>query len=112
MMGERDERIVIRRLHFKNMAMFGLYKGLIIGLFLAVIVLIVFFANSSLMAKLPGALKVSNTSDAFVLAFIVFVAYTVFSVLFSMIKTLVYNLASRMGGSIHFGLMEYEKAMP
>lgn len=112
MVEEGVERIVIRRLHLKNMAMFGLYKGIIVGLLLAVILLVVYFANPSLMAKLPGALKVSSTSDAFVLAFIVFVAYIVFSVVASLIITLVYNLASKMGGSIHFGLMEYEKAMP
>ena len=111
-MVDGDERIVVKRLHLKNMAMFGLYKGLIVGLLLGLVVLIVFFASPSLMTKLPGALKVSNNSDAFVLAFIVFVSYTVLSVLSSVIRTLIYNLASKMGGSIHFGLMEAEKAMP
>ncbi len=111
-MEESVERIVIRRLHLKNMAMFGLYKGIIVGLLLGLIVLVVFYASPALLGKLPGALKVSNTSDAFVLAFILFVAYIVFSVVASLVITLVYNLASKMGGSIHFGLMEYEKAMP
>ncbi|MEK6911145.1 MAG: hypothetical protein AABW82_05220 [Nanoarchaeota archaeon] len=111
-MEESVERIVVKRLHLKNMVMFGLYKGIIVGLLLALIILIVHFANPALMGKLPGALKVSSTSDAFVLAFIVFVAYIVFSVIASLLITLIYNLASKMGGSIHFGLAEYEKAMP
>ncbi|MEK6890436.1 MAG: hypothetical protein AABX35_04585 [Nanoarchaeota archaeon] len=111
-MGDDVERIVVKKFHLKNVALFGLYHGLLVGLILGIMVLIAFFSFTSLFANLPPTLKASTTSDGFVLAFIVFVSYTVFSVITSVIWALIYNLVSKMGGSIHFGLVEAEKAVP
>jgi len=112
MVEERVERIVIKKLHLKNVAMFSLFKGLIVGILLALILLGFYFINPGLLAKLPGALKVVDTAGAFVLAFLIFMVYTVISVVMGVFMALVYNLASKMGGAIHFGLMEAEVKLP
>ena len=112
-MGDKDgERIVVKRFHIKNAAVFGLYHGLLVGFVLAVVILIMFFSNVSFMSKLPGALMVSTTSDAFVLAFLVLVSFAVFSFLVSVISAFFYNIVSKMGGPLHFGLIEAERMIP
>ena len=111
-MEERVERIIIKKFHIKNAALFGLYHGIIMGLIFGLLILCLFFTNSNLMSKLPGPLMVSNIGDAAVLAFIVFVSYTVFSVISAVVTAIVYDLIAKMGGAIHFGLVEAEKSFP
>tara|TARA_B100000315_G_C14236570_1_gene433418 strand:+ start:285 stop:605 length:321 start_codon:yes stop_codon:yes gene_type:complete len=102
-MGQR-ERIIVRKIYLGSAAMFGLYYGLIIGLLAGGFVLI-----ASLLMPSSGGLGVSGALGGFgiVTAGIVFVIYTVAGIVGSVISALLYNIISKIGGSIHVDLEEH-----
>lgn len=104
------ERIVFKRIYVGRAALFGLYYGIFIGLISAIIIFIMsIWSINTLQSSSVGDAAGLETAGATLIAFIFFILYVVITPIASIIFALIYNLIAKIGGALHFDLMEYER---
>ena len=109
-----NKRIVFKRIYLGRATLLGLYYGIITGIisaflvFFATYFLIETIVQSGLLSDFSNEVSSSGFSGAAVLALVYFVVHAILTPILFFIGALIYNLASKMGGAIHFDLAEYE----
>lgn len=114
-MGEMA-RIEVRKIYAGRAAVFGLFYGIVIGLISGLFIFILLITagtgaiNSinkagSVVGSQP--LPLVGVGEAFLVFIIVVLIYSIGSCILFCVSALIYNLISKIGGPIHFGLVEY-----
>jgi hypothetical protein len=103
------ERIEVRKIFIGSAFKFGLLYGLIIGLIFGIIALVMEMAGYSTGNVFTGGLL--PIEGIFIVSGVVFLFYVILGIVGAVFGALIYNLVAVMGGKIHIGLAEYEKAV-
>lgn len=116
-MGE-SERIIVKKIYVGRAALFGLYYGILMGLLMAVLLPLIISTLIGALTPDIGASGSSGGSSPFgtgnaigagslVLSALYFGLVVVFSVIGSVFFAVVYNIVSKVNGSMHVDLEEY-----
>ena len=102
------ERIEVRKVYIKNVALFGLLYGLVIGMIIGVFLFVRILLGAENITLFGKVVAISNMWIGIAILFGSVIFYAIAICIASAICALLYNLIASIGGALHVGLAESE----
>lgn len=102
-------RVVVKKLYVGRMILFGIYFSILLGILAALVSLLVFMFIDLPLTVTDWMLTTLGTTSELTVVASIFILISVSVFIITFIAVLIYNLASKMHGPIHFQLEEVEQ---